>query len=90
MVSKFAFIFAGSMNQAFKGFLLDTKIMKDYYTSLFDWLNKCEHIFGFDLDGYSKIRIYAFLAERFLPYWFNEYTKVKEWPILFYDLNEKN
>ena len=66
------------------------KIMKDYYTSLFNWLNKCEHIFGFDLDGYSKIRIYAFLAERFLPYWFNEYTKVKEWPILFYDLNEKN
>ena len=64
-------------------------IMKDYYKILFDWLKKCENIFGFDLNGYSRVRIYAFLAERFLPYWFNKNTKVKEWPILFYDLNKK-
>ena len=65
-------------------------IMKNYYKTLFEWLKKCENLFGFDLDGYDKIRIYAFLAERFLPYWFHKNTKVKEWPILFYDLNKVN
>ena len=63
-------------------------IMKDYYKTLFEWLEKCEKIFGFDLKGYGKIRIYAFLAERFMPYWFKKNAKVKEWPILFQDLNK--
>ena len=63
-------------------------ILQEYYITVFDWLNKCEKIFGFDLKGYGKIRLYAFLAERFLPYWFHKNTKVKEWPILFHDLND--
>ena len=45
-----------------------------------------EKIFGFDLNGYGKIRIYGFLAERFLPFWFNKYSKCLEWPIIFNDL----
>jgi len=65
-------------------------IMKNYYNDVFEWLEKCENIFGFDLHGYGKIRIYAFLAERYLPYWFNKYTKVLEWPILYYDINKEN
>ena len=65
-------------------------IMENYYKTLFEWLKRCENLFGFDLKGYDKIRIYAFLAERFLPYWFHKNTKVKEWPILFYDLNKQN
>ena len=28
-------------------------------------------------------------AERFLPYWFKEGSKVLEWPILFHDLNKE-
>ena len=64
--------------------------MKNYYETLFTWLKKCEDIFGFNLKGYGSIRIYAFLAERFLPYWFNKNTKVKEWPIIFYDLRNLN
>ena len=51
---------------------------------------KCEKIFGFDLNGYGKVRIYAFLAERFLPYWFNKYSKCLEWPIFFNDIRKEN
>ena len=61
-------------------------LMKQYYETVFPWLRNCENIFGFNLKGYAKIRIYAFLAERFLPYWFNKNAKVLEWPIVFYDL----
>ena len=61
-------------------------LMKQYYDTVFPWLRNCESIFGFNLKGYAKIRIYAFLAERFLPYWFNKNGKVLEWPIVFYDL----
>ncbi len=62
-------------------------LLHEYYLVIFKWLEKCEKIFGFDLKGYNKIRIYAFLAERFMPYWFNKNAKVLEWPIIFEDLN---
>jgi|TARA_B110000114_G_C15089563_1_gene397838 hypothetical protein len=65
------------------------KIMKQYYKTIFEWLEKCEQVFGFDLVGYGNIRLYAFLAERFMPYWFNKNAKVLEWPILFHDLNNE-
>ena len=48
--------------------------IKRYYESIFPWLLECEKIFGFNLTGYGKIRIYAFLAERYLSYWFSKYT----------------
>ena len=63
------------------------KLMNDYYTSVFNWLEKCEKIFGFNLEGYGKQRLYAFLAERYLPFWFNKYSKCMTWPIFFYELN---
>jgi hypothetical protein len=67
------------------------KIMNNYFLSIFTWLEKCEKIFGFDLDGYGKTRMYAFLAERYLSYWFNKYTKPLLWPVIFFDtINEKN
>ena len=65
------------------------KLITEYYQTIFEWLNKCEKIFGFDLKGYGQIRIYGFLAERFLPYWFNKYAKCLEWPIIFNDLKEE-
>ena len=64
------------------------KIINDYYSSIFPWLEKCEKIFGFDLGGYGMTRIYAFLAERYLSYWFTKYTKPLLWPVVFYDINK--
>ena len=66
------------------------KLINEYYETIFDWLKSCEKIFGFDLEGYGKIRIYGFLAERFLPFWFNKYAKCLEWPIIFNDLTKEN
>ena len=66
------------------------KLINEYYETIFDWLKSCETIFGFDLEGYGKIRIYGFLAERFLPFWFNKYAKCLEWPIIFNDLTKEN
>ena len=64
-----------------------SKIINDYFDYIFKWLLRCEHIFGFDLKGHSQIRMYTFLAERFLPFWFKKYTKYLEWPVIFYDIN---
>jgi len=64
------------------------KIMNNYYNSIFLWLEKCEKIFGFNLKGYGKTRMYAFLAERYLSYWFNKYTKPLLWPVVFYDVTK--
>ncbi len=79
-----------SYNQGNMFICKSKNIIKSYYKTLFTWLEKCEGVFGFDLKEYGNIRIYAFLAERFLPYWFNKNTKVKEWPIFFYDLRDLN
>ena len=63
--------------------------LKDYYEDLFPWLEKCEKLFGFEnLEGFGKIRIYTFLAERFMPYWFKKYTKSTTLPIIFYDIRK--
>ena len=67
-----------------------SKIIDSYFKEVFDWLFKCEKIFGFDLEGYGKIRMYTFLAERFLPYWFKKYSKYLEWPVIYYDIGEAN
>ncbi len=64
------------------------KIMNRYYESLFPWLERCEKIFGFDLDGYGMTRIYAFLGERYLSYWFSKNTNHLLWPVIFYDTNK--
>ena len=65
------------------------KIINDYFSSVFPWLERCEKIFGFDLKGYGKTRIYTFLAERYLPFWFNKYTKPLLWPVIYYDVSRK-
>ena len=64
-------------------------ILKKYYEDLFPWLEKCEKLFGFEnLSGYGKVRIYAFLAERFMSYWFKKNTKHAVFPIIFYDIKK--
>ena len=65
------------------------KKLNDYYENIFPWLEKCEKLFGFEnLEGFGKIRIYTFLAERFMSYWFRKYTKSVTMPIIFYDIRK--
>ena len=65
------------------------KILKKYYESVFPWLEKCEKEFGFEnLKGYGMKRIYGFLAERYMSYWFQKYTNYKTLPIIFKDLTD--
>ena len=65
------------------------KILKNYYSTLFPWLERCEKLFGFEnLKGFGQIRIYTFLAERFMSYWFQKNAKTKTMPIVFYDIRK--
>ena len=60
----------------------------NYYETIFPWLERCESVFGFEnLKGYDLTRIYGFLAERFLSYWFTKKVKFKTMNITFYDIN---
>ena len=59
--------------------------------SLFEWLSNCESIFGFSkTKDYGTRRIYTFLTERYLPYWFEKYAKVGYAPWLFLDNTKAN
>ena len=65
------------------------KLLINYYNALFPWLEKCEEIFPEEsLKGYDLTRIYGFLAERFLSYWFKKNYKYKTMPIIFYDIKK--
>ncbi len=64
------------------------KTLNDYYNTIFPWLERCEKEFGFNLDGYGLKRIYGFLAERFMSFWFKKYTKHVTLPILFKDISD--
>ena len=67
-------------------FCKSKELLTMYYESVFNWLFKCEEIIGFsNLKGYRTGRVYAYLAERYLSFWFEKYAKVLSWPILFLD-----
>mgnify|MGYP006135895185 FL=1 len=71
-------------------FIAKSIIHKKWFEALFPWLERCEKIFKTDtLKGYDTQRLYAYLAERYLPFWFNKYTNVKEWPWIFFDTQAK-
>tara|TARA_B100001063_G_scaffold245337_1_gene280739 strand:+ start:1961 stop:2755 length:795 start_codon:yes stop_codon:yes gene_type:complete len=68
-------------------FISKKKIIQDWFSTLFEWLERCEKLFGFEnLQGYDKTRIYAYLAERYLSFWFRKYTKYKEQTWTFVDV----
>ena len=77
-----------SFNRENLFFCRSHKLLESYFSSIFNWLKACEEFFGFNLEGYGKTRIYAFLAERYLSYWFNKYSKTLSWPIFFFDTNK--
>ena len=61
-------------------------ILKEFYSEIFPWLFKCEKAFNEQkLTGYSKTRIYGFLAERFMPFWFIKNYNITTCPITFFD-----
>ena len=62
------------------------KILNKWFEELFGWLEKCETIFELDkLEGYDTQRLFAYLAERYMSFWFNKYYKVLNWPWTFYE-----
>ena len=64
-------------------------ILFKFYKEVFPWLFKCEKIFkSTNLTGYNKVRIYGFLAERFMPFWFLKNYKTTTCPITFFEKNE--
>ena len=67
-------------------FIARKRIIDRWFGSLFPWLEECEKIFGFDkLKGYDTTRLYAYLSERDLSFWFKKYTKFKAHPWVFLD-----
>ena len=64
------------------------ELMNRYYETIFPWLEKCEATFGFKFKGYES-RIYGFLAERFMAFWFNKHSKVLEIPVIYHDLTKE-
>ena len=66
------------------------QVLNNYYNTLFPWLKNCEKEFGFDLEGYGLKRIYGFLAERFMSYWFKKNSDYSTLPIIFTDINNLN
>ena len=62
-------------------FICKPQLANRWFHSLFEWLDRCENEFGFkNLTGYDNTRLYAFLAERYLSFWFQKYTNYKEQP----------
>ena len=69
-------------------FITKSNIANQWFNALFPWLYRCEKIFGFkNLKGYDTQRLYAYLAERYLSFWFNKYTKSLNWPWLRFNPN---
>ena len=67
-------------------FITKPNIANQWFSDLFSWLDNCEKIFGFkELKGYETKRLYAYLAERYLSFWFKKYTNSIDWPIIFVD-----
>jgi len=67
-------------------FIARKRILDKWFTTLFSWLERCEEEFGFDsLKGYDTERLYAYLAERYLSFWFTKYTSYREHPWAFID-----
>lgn len=66
------------------------KILFAFYEEIFPWLFKCENLFkDLKLKGYDKERIYGFLAERYMPFWFQKNFKTTVCQISYYDTHKE-
>ena len=67
-------------------FISKKEIINKWFKALFKWLFKCEKGFGTkSLHGYDQQRLYAYLAERYLSYWFKKHTNYLEWHWTFFE-----
>ena len=65
-------------------FIARPEVLNRWFSTLFPWLERCEKKFELEkLKGYDTTRIFAYLAERYLSFWFRKYTKFKENPWIF-------
>lgn len=72
-------------------FISKKKILKLWFENLFKWLFDCEKIFGFKkLKGYDTGRLYAYLSERYLSFWFTSRYKTKDIPWKFFETIKRN
>ena len=72
-------------------FISKKKIIDKWFRSLFTWLFRCEKEFGLKkLKGYDQQRLYAYLAERYLSFWFKKNTKYLEWYWAFFEKKKIN
>ena len=70
-------------------FITNKIILNEYMTYLFKWLELCnEEIKKNNFDTDSSRRIHAFLAERFMHFWFNKFHKISEIPYAFVDTSK--
>ena len=51
-------------------------------------LKREEKFRDFKLSSFGEKRIYGFLAERYLPFWFKKNSKTLDWPYIFFDTNK--
>ena len=71
-------------------FIAKPKITNLWFGDLFSWLSKCEKVFGFkQLHGYDTKRLYAYLAERYLSFWFRKYCNFIESPYITLDTTNR-
>jgi len=60
-------------------FIAKPAIINKWFFDLFSWLNSCEEFFHFDeLKDYDTQRLFAYLSERYLSYWFKKNCNCKE------------
>ena len=68
-------------------FISKKKILDKWFKALFPWLKKCENEFSENkLEGYDQTRLYAYLAERYLSFWFKKYSNYIEHPWITIDI----
>ena len=67
-------------------FILKKRKFEELCSSLFNWISSCENIFDINkLEGHGQIRLFDYLAERYISYWIKKNTNFKVSPLLFFD-----
>jgi hypothetical protein len=71
-------------------YISKVKIINRYSKLIFEWFLKCENIINKNnnLPLIKNSRIFQYINERFLDYWFSKYCKVLRWPMIMYNKNK--
>jgi len=72
-------------------YISKVKIINQYSNLIFEWFLRCENIINKNnnLPLIKNSRIFQYINERFLDYWFSKYYKVLRWPMIMYN-EDKN